>query len=385
VNLAPLVEPGPPLTPAELARYSRHLTLPGVGPEGQRRIRNAKVLVIGAGGLGSPVVNYLTAAGIGQLTVIDDDTVEPSNLQRQVIHREADIGAPKAESARGAARRLDGAARVRAITAKLDTGNAVELFAAHDLVVDGTDNFATRYLSNDAAELSGTPLIWGTIFRFTGQVSVFAPGRGPMLRDLFPEIPEADSVPSCAEGGVFGTLCGVVGSTMAGEALKLICGIGEPLIGRFWRYDALQATTDIIRFAADPEREPVTALDDYQQVCALPQAVSLMDARHLRASGNGAAQEPIVIDVREDWERELGSIPGSIHIPLDTLAQQGWKALDRLALTEDDVLVIACKSGVRSERAVRLLSQERPAARIHSLHGGTVAWFAHVHGRELVY
>jgi adenylyltransferase/sulfurtransferase len=251
-RLPPLVEPGPPLDPDELARYSRQLSLPGIGPEGQRRLRAARVLVIGAGGLGAPVLQYLAAAGVGAITVIDDDVVESSNLQRQVIHRDADRGRSKAESARDALRRLDPGAQVRAIRGRLEPGNALELFSQHDLVIDGTDNFATRYLSNDAAELTGVPLVWGTIFRFTGQVSVFWPEHGPMLRDLFPDIPAADSVPSCAEGGVLGALCGAVGSTMAIEAVKLICGVGEPLIGRFWRTDALAATTSIPGSSATP-------------------------------------------------------------------------------------------------------------------------------------
>ncbi|MCW4464310.1 ThiF family adenylyltransferase [Glutamicibacter sp. MNS18] len=372
----PLVPPGEPLDSAELARYSRHLTLPGVGPLGQRRIRNARVLVIGAGGLGSPIINYLVAAGIGSLTVIDDDVVESSNLQRQVIHREADVGRPKAESARDAALRLDANAQVTAITGKLGTDNALELFAGHDLVLDGTDNFATRYLSNDAAELTGTPLVWGTIFRFDGQVSVFAPGRGPMLRDLFPEIPEADSVPSCAEGGVFGTLCAVVGATMAGEALKLICGIGTPLIGRFWRYDALESTTNVLNFAADPAREPVTGLVDYQPGCAVPTPVPEIEAGEL-------AEHMTVIDVRQDWERELGAIPGSLHIPLEQILQCGWDALDVHGVGGE--VVIVCKSGVRSQRAARTLLLERPATTVSSLRGGTVEWFARIRGSELVY
>lgn len=372
----PLVQPGPALSEPELARYSRQLTLPGVGPLGQRRIRNAKVLVIGAGGLGSPIINYLVAAGVGQLTVIDDDRVESSNLQRQVIHREQDIGQFKAESAKAAALRLDASARFTALTHKLTVDNALSLFAEHDLVLDGTDNFATRYLSNDAAELSGTPLIWGTIFQFSGQVSVFAPQRGPMLRDLFPEIPEADSVPSCAEGGVFGTLCAVVGATMAGEALKLICGIGEPLIGRFWRYDALQTTTDVLTFQADSQREPVRSLDCESAQCTVSTPVPELSVDELEESMT-------VLDIREAWERDLGSIALSIHLPMDELLERGWAGLTELGLTGD--LVLACKSGTRSARAVQALLAQRPEAPLRSLRGGTQAWFAQCAGRELIY
>lgn len=372
----PLVQPGPALSEPELARYSRQLTLPGVGPLGQRRIRNAKVLVIGAGGLGSPIINYLVAAGVGQLTVIDDDRVESSNLQRQVIHREQDIGQFKAESAKAAALRLDASARFTALTHKLTVDNALSLFAEHDLVLDGTDNFATRYLSNDAAELSGTPLIWGTIFQFSGQVSVFAPQRGPMLRDLFPEIPEADSVPSCAEGGVFGTLCAVVGATMAGEALKLICGIGEPLIGRFWRYDALQTTTDVLTFQADPQREPVRSLDCESAQCTVSTPVPELSVDELEESMT-------VLDIREAWERDLGCIARSVHLPMDELLERGWAGLTELGLTGD--LVLACKSGTRSARAVQALLAQRPEAPLRSLRGGTQAWFAQCAGRELIY
>lgn len=372
----PLVQPGPALSEPELARYSRQLTLPGVGPLGQRRIRNAKVLVIGAGGLGSPIINYLVAAGVGQLTVIDDDRVESSNLQRQVIHREQDIGQFKAESAKAAALRLDASARFTALTHKLTVDNALSLFAEHDLVLDGTDNFATRYLSNDAAELSGTPLIWGTIFQFSGQVSAFAPKHGPMLRDLFPEIPEADSVPSCAEGGVFGTLCAVVGATMAGEALKLICGIGEPLIGRFWRYDALQTTTDVLTFQADPQREPVRSLDCESAQCTVSTPVPELSVDELEESMT-------VLDIREAWERDLGSIALSIHLPMDELLERGWAGLTELGLTGD--LVLACKSGTRSARAVQALLAQRPEAPLRSLRGGTQAWFAQCAGRELIY
>jgi molybdopterin/thiamine biosynthesis adenylyltransferase len=269
--MTPLVVPAPPLTPAQAARYARHLSLPGFGSEAQRRLRAAKVLVVGAGGLGAPVLQYLTAAGVGQITVIDDDVVETSNLQRQVLHRQEDLGRPKALSACDAMLRLDPEATVRPIVGRLGPDNALELFAAHDLVIDGSDNFATRYLSNDAAEITGTPLVWGTIFRFDGQVSVFWPGQGPMLRDLFPDIPPADSVPNCAEGGVLGALCGTIGSTMATEAVKVICGIGEPLVGRLMIHDALTCDYRFLRLSADPSREPVTRLaDDYAGICEVP-------------------------------------------------------------------------------------------------------------------
>ncbi|MDR4532306.1 ThiF family adenylyltransferase [Glutamicibacter sp. PS] len=380
--LAPLVAPGPPLSPDELARYARHLTLPGVGPEGQRRIRNAKVLLVGAGGLGAPILQYLVAAGLGELTVIDDDRVESSNLQRQVIHREADVGLTKVDSAVQAARRLDAGARITPIRGQLTPDNALELFAAHDLVIDGTDNFATRYLSNDAAELSGTPLVWGTIFQFSGQVSVFTPGHGPMLRDLFPEMPDADSVPSCAEGGVFGALCGVVGATMATEALKLICGVGEPLIGRLWCYDAAAAHTMTLELETDPDREPVRELGEYHQVCAAPPAtVQELEVSELAAVQAGATVQ--LVDVRESWEREVVAIPGSIHVPLDRVLAEGWAALPDAP--EGRVTVLVCKTGARSQRAASALLAADAQATVLNLAGGTLRWASEVRGKVLDY
>lgn len=376
--MKPLVAPGPALTGSQTARYSRHLTLPGFGDEGQRRLRAATVLVVGAGGLGAPVLQYLVAAGVGRITVIDDDVVESSNLQRQVLHREADLGRPKAESARDAALRLDSAAQVTPIIGRLDESNAIDLFGSHDLVIDGSDNFATRYLSNDAAEITGTPLVWGTIFRFEGQVSVFWPGQGPMLRDLFPDIPDADSVPNCAEGGVLGVLCGTVGSAMATEAVKVICGLGEPLVGRLMIYDALAAGYSFLRLTVDPDREKVTALaDDYAFSCAVEMPVTEVSAGALAAerAGNGA---PVVLDVREDWERGIVSIPDDRWVPLGRIREGGWAAVaDSLADSSGNPpadVVVYCKAGVRSAEAVRLLSPGAPAGtRLRSLAGGVLA------------
>ncbi|WP_167195404.1 molybdopterin-synthase adenylyltransferase MoeB [Brevibacterium pigmentatum] len=383
-TLPPLVEPVESLSPAELERYSRHLSLPGFGLEGQRRLRAASVLVIGAGGLGSPVLNYLAAAGVGSITVIDDDVVETSNLQRQVIHRDADVGRPKVTSAADALHRLDPNIAVRTIEGRLTPENALELFADHDVVLDGADNFATRYLSNDAAELTGTPLVWGTIFRFAGQVSTFVPGHGPMLRDLFPDIPEPDSVPNCAEGGVLGVLCGTVGSAMATEAIKLICGIGAPFIGRLLRYEALTGEYSTLRFSPDPDRPAVTDLTEVAAACAaVPRlgqapgpATDEIDVAEFRSSDG----DVVVVDVREDWERELASIPGSVHLPLGDVRDGGWQALEsvlgglgRQASPVD--IVIHCRSGARSAEAVEILSDSVPAGvRLRSLAGGIDAW-----------
>ncbi|MCF2588481.1 molybdopterin-synthase adenylyltransferase MoeB [Brevibacterium sp. UCMA 11752] len=384
-NPGPLVEPSDSLSPRELEHYARHLSLPGIGVEGQRRLRAASALVIGAGGLGAPVLHYLAAAGIGSITIIDDDVVEASNLQRQVLHRDADIGRAKVDSARDALLRLDPLLEVHAIADRLSPDNVLELFGSHDLVLDGADNFATRYLSNDAAELTGTPLIWGTIFRFAGQVSTFVPGHGPMLRDLFPDIPEADSVPNCAEGGVLGVLCGTIGSAMATEAVKLICGIGTPLIGRLLRYDALESDYSTLRFSPDPDREPVTDLAEVAVACA---------AARTEGDDDGADREDeirvdeyladpssaLLIDVRADWERQLASIPGSVHLPLGALQVEGWASVEALVTQLPHEVVIHCKSGARSAQAVQLLRDAAPeSVRLRSLAGGIDAWSASGH------
>ncbi|WP_231446842.1 molybdopterin-synthase adenylyltransferase MoeB [Brevibacterium zhoupengii] len=389
-NPGPLVAPTDSLSPRELERYARHLSLPGIGVEGQGRLRAASALVIGAGGLGAPVLHYLAAAGLGSITIIDDDVVEASNLQRQVLHRDADIGRAKVDSARDALLRLDPELAVTAICERLSPDNALELFHSHDVVLDGADNFATRYLSNDAAELTGTPLVWGTIFRFAGQVSTFVPGHGPMLRDLFPDIPEPDSVPNCAEGGVLGVLCGTVGSAMATEAVKLICGIGTPLIGRLLRYDALESDYSTLRFSPDPDRRPVTDLAEVTVACAAADQRSIgQDANGPGAEGLGsgrgdevsveeyrAESSPILlIDVRDGWERQISAIPGSVHLPLSVLQVEGWKAVEAVAAHPPHEIVVHCKSGARSAQAVALLKDGAPGAvRLRSLLGGIDAW-----------
>jgi len=385
-SLPPLVDPVESLSRTELERYSRHLSLPGFGLEGQRRLRAASVLVIGAGGLGAPVLNYLAAAGVGSITIIDDDVVEASNLQRQIIHRNADVGRPKVSSAADAVHRLDPNFEVRTIAERLSPENVLGLFAEHDVVVDGADNFATRYLSNDAAELTGTPLVWGTIFRFAGQVSTFVPGHGPMLRDLFPDIPEPDSVPNCAEGGVLGVLCGTVGSAMATEAIKLICGIGAPFIGRLLRYEALTGEYSTLRFSLDPDRPPVTDLTEVAAACAVdldgggvaePAADEIDVAEFLSVE-----DDVFVVDVREDWERELAAIPSSMHLPLGALRDGGWQALESLlgasGRAEAPVdIVFHCRSGARSAEAAQILSGSVPTGvRLRSLDGGIEAWEA---------
>ena len=269
MSLPPLVEPVPELTPAEIARYSRHVILPDVGLTGQRRLRAARVGVVGAGGLGSPTLLYLAAAGVGTLGVIDADTVDESNLQRQVIHGQSDLGRLKVDSAAEAIAEVNPHVEVVRHAVHLDAGNALDVLTGYDLVLDGTDNFATRYLVADACELLGVPEVWGSIFRFDGQVSVFWRDHGPVYRDLFPQAPPPGAVPSCAEGGVLGVLCGAIGSVMATEAIKLICGIGDPLVGRLMVFDALAMTWRTLRVQPDPERTPVTELIDDPFACAV--------------------------------------------------------------------------------------------------------------------
>ena len=404
----PLVEPGAELTREELERYSRHLTLAQFGPEGQRRLKNARVLVVGAGGLGAPALQYLAAAGVGTLGVVDDDVVSVSNLQRQVIHTVADVGRPKVDSAADAVARLNPLVTVRTHDTRLSTGNALEILGQYDLVLDGADNFATRYLVADAAELTGIPVVWGSILRFDGQVSVFWAGRGPVYRDLYPEAPPAGSVPSCAEGGVLGVLPATIGSVMATEALKLLTGLGAPLVGRVLVHDALAQTWRTLTVLPDPERQPVTDLSRVFVACGLPSpgddaadpgdvspaapgaevgtppaapsAVETVDAtelaRLLEARERGETAFTLV-DVREDWERQLVSIPGSVAVPLDRLLTDGVRALP--AGTEGDV-VLHCKAGVRSAQALAALRADYALREdnLKHLDGGILAWIEDV-------
>src|SRR5688572_265266 len=310
ISLEPLVEPAGDLTPAEVERYSRHLIIPEIGALGQRRLKNAKVLVIGAGGLGSPALLYLAAAGVGTLGIIDDDDVDLSNLQRQVIHGVADVGRPKIESARDAIAALNPLVDVRLHNVRLDSSNALELFAEYDLILDGADNFATRYLVNDAAAILGKPYVWGSIFRFDGQVSVFWEQHGPTYRDLYPEAPPAGSVPSCGEGGVFGMLCAAVGSLMVSEAVKLITGVGRSLLGRVALFDALGGSWREIRVSKDPAAEPITELTDYEAFCGIAPAAQA-DTEHtvtatqlatMLASRTAGLKDFELVDVRESGE-----------------------------------------------------------------------------------
>ena len=382
------MEPAGDLTPAEVERYSRHLIIPEIGTLGQRRLKNAKVLVIGAGGLGSPALLYLAAAGVGTIGIIDDDAVDLSNLQRQVIHGVADVGRPKIESARDAITELNPLVDVRLHNVRLDASNALELFAGYDLILDGADNFATRYLVNDAAAILGKPYVWGSIFRFDGQVSVFWEKHGPTYRDLYPEAPPAGSVPSCGEGGVFGMLCAAVGSLMVTEAVKLITGVGRSLLGRVALYDALGGSWREIRVAKDPAAEPITELTDYEAFCGITPAVET-DAGHtvtptqlatMLASRKAGLKDFELVDVREPGEFDIVRIEGATLIPQGRiLAGDAWADIP-----QDRDIVFLCKAGTRS---ANVLAAARKAGyqRVSHLDGGILAWVRDVEPQKPVY
>ncbi|GHF23603.1 adenylyltransferase/sulfurtransferase MoeZ [Amycolatopsis deserti] len=378
-TLPPLVEPAAELTKEEVARYSRHLIIPDVGMDGQKRLKNAKVLVIGAGGLGSPALLYLAAAGVGTLGVIDFDVVDESNLQRQVIHGQSDIGKPKAVSAKESIAEINPFVNVILHTEQLTTANALDVFRGYDLILDGTDNFATRYLVNDAAVLLGKPYVWGSIFRFEGQVSVFwedAPnGQGLNYRDLYPEPPPPGMVPSCAEGGVLGVLCASIGSIMVTEAIKLITGIGEPLLGRLISYDALEMKYREVKIRKDPETPKITELIDYEAFCGV-----VSDEAQQAASGStitpaelkakfDAGENFELIDVREPHEYEIVNIKGAKLIPKDRILS--GEALAELP--QDKPIVLHCKSGARSAEALAALHRAGFKDATH-LGGGVLAW-----------
>jgi len=378
-QLLPLVEPAAELTTEEVARYSRHLIIPDVGMDGQKRLKNAKVLVIGAGGLGSPALLYLAAAGVGTLGIVDFDIVDESNLQRQVIHGQSDIDKPKAVSAKESIEEINPFVDVVLHQVRLEADNVLDIFRDYDLILDGTDNFATRYLVNDAAVLAGKPYIWGSIYRFEGQASVFwedAPnGLGLNYRDLYPEAPPPGMVPSCAEGGVLGILCASIGSIMGTEAVKLIMGIGETLLGRLMVYDALEMTYRTIKLRKDPAASKVTELIDYEAFCGVVSddaqdaaAGSTITAPELKAMID-SGKDFQLIDVREPVEWDIVRIPGATLIPKDRILSG-----DALAeLPHDKPIVLHCKSGARSAEALAAVKKAGFADATH-LQGGVLAW-----------
>ena len=367
--LPPLVPPGAELTREETARYSRHLLLPGIGVEGQRRLKNARVLVVGAGGLGSPTLLYLAAAGVGTLGIVEFDVVEESNLQRQIIHGTADVGRPKAHSARDAIAELNPLVTVNLHEVRLGNDNAIALFERYDLIIDGTDNFAARYLVNDAAALAHKPYVWGSVFQFSGQVSVFwedAPnGQGLNYRDVYPEPPPPGTVPSCAEGGVLGVVCAAVASIMSTEAIKLITGIGEPLLGRLMIYDALDMTYRTIALRKDPVAPVITELVDYDALCG----ATPVDADSITPAQLQEIRSTVtLIDVREPDEWAINRIDGATLIPKSAI--DSGRALADLP---PGPKVLYCKTGVRSAHALAALRAAGVTDVLH-LRGGIVAW-----------
>lgn len=385
--LAPLVPPGPPLTPDQAARFSRHLLLPEVGELGQRRLCAARVCVIGAGGLGAPVLLYLAAAGVGTIGIVDDDIVEVSNLQRQVIHATCDIGRPKTESAADAVTGIDPSVAVEVHNERLTAANAREILSSYDLVLDGTDNFGTRYLVADTCVELGVPLVWASILRFDAQISVFwsrppagSGVPGVQLRDLFPVPPLDGSVESCSTAGVLGALCGQVGSTMAAEAVKLITGAGEPLLGRVLVLDALTTRwteVPLRPLAPAAAAGPATPTTDTPVATgpgrlASRSAVPAISAAQLRARLESRSDDQdsfVVIDVREPRERSAGAIPGSVGIPLgEVLTEQG-----RGRLPARTPVVVYCQQGARARRAADELV-DAAFAEVSVLNGGYDAW-----------
>ena len=385
MSLPPLVSPADELSVDEVKRYSRHLIIPDVGMTGQKRLKNAKVLVVGAGGLGSPALLYLAAAGVGTLGIVDFDVVDESNLQRQIIHGVSDVGHPKAESARDSIREINPYVNVVLHTERLDSDNAMAIFEPYDLIVDGTDNFATRYLVNDAAVLLGKPYVWGSIYRFDGQASVFWAEYGPCYRCLYPEPPPPGMVPSCAEGGVLGVLCASIGSIQVNEAIKVITGIGDPLVGRLMIYDALEMTYRSVQVRKDPEcpvcgKNPtITELIDYEAFCgAVSEEAqeaaqgSTITARDLKAMMD-ADESIFVVDVREPNEYEIVSIPGATLIPKGEFISGA--ALEKLP--QDKRIVLHCKSGVRSAEALAIVKDAGFSDAVH-VGGGVLAWVSQI-------
>jgi sulfur-carrier protein adenylyltransferase/sulfurtransferase len=363
----------------EIARYSRHLIMPEVALDGQKKLKASRVLTIGAGGLGSPLALYLAAAGVGTIGIVDFDVVDESNLQRQIIHGTSDLGRPKLESARDRIEDINPNVKVETFGEPLSSENALEIFEDFDVIVDGTDNFPTRYLVNDASVLTGKPNVYGSIFRFEGQASVFYAEEGPCYRCLYPEPPPPGLVPSCAEGGVLGILPGAIGTIQATETVKLLLGIGEPLIGRLLLYDALGMRFREMRLRKDPncpvcgENPTVTELIDYQEFCGIPQAdnqaqteevpeITVQELKGRLENGNRVS----VLDVREPHEYEVANI-GARLIPLNELPER------LVELDRNEPLAVHCKTGGRSARAVKLL-RDAGFQSVYNVKGGIDAW-----------
>ena len=367
------------LTPPEYERYSRHIILPLVGVEGQLKLKRARVLLVGAGGLGSPLAMYLAAAGVGHIGLVDFDTVDRSNLQRQILHGQSDVGRPKTESARDTLREINPHIEIILHDVALTSENAFDIVSDYDLVADGTDNFATRYLVNDVCVMVGKPNVYGSIYRFDGQVAVFGAPGGPCYRCVFPEPPPPELVPSCAEGGVLGILPGLIGTMQATEAIKLLLGIGDALVGRLLMVDTLSMDFRTLKVNRDPDcpvcgdHPTQTALIDYEAFCGIPpketvsQLPEMTVAEFEQRRRHGTA--PFLLDVRLPSEADIASMDADALIPLNELVGR----LDELHTYQDAELVVHCKSGARSARAVRLL-REAGFHHVKNLKGGILAW-----------
>jgi len=366
-------------------RYSRHLIIPDVGMAGQKRLKNAKVLCVGAGGLGSPALMYLAAAGVGTLGIVEFDTVDESNLQRQIIHSQSDIDRPKVDSAADTVKGINPYVNVIKHETRLDSTNVMELFAQYDLIVDGTDNFATRYLVNDACVLLNKPYVWGSIYRFDGQASVFWSEHGPCYRCLYPEPPPPGMVPSCSEGGVLGVLCASIGSIQVTEAIKVITGIGDPLVGSLIVYDALEMSYRKIKVRKDPncavcgENPTVTELIDYELFCGSvsPEAadaivdstISVKQLDEMLKARERGEKDFVLIDVREPNEYEIVKIPGAVLIPKNEFLM--GDALTKMPI--DKQIVLHCKAGTRSAEVLAAVKGAGFKDAIH-VGGGVLAW-----------
>jgi molybdopterin/thiamine biosynthesis adenylyltransferase/rhodanese-related sulfurtransferase len=379
MTLPPVVDRRVPLDHDEISRYSRHLIIPEVAMEGQERLKAARVLLVGTGGLGSPLALYLAAAGVGTIGLVDNDVVDASNLQRQVIHATSDIGKDKLDSAEESIVDVNPHVTVVKHRTFLDSDNALEIIEPYDLVIDGTDNFPTRYLVNDACVLLGKPNVYGSIFRFEGQLSVFWAEQGPCYRCMFPEPPPPGLVPNCAEGGVLGIMAGHIGTAQGIEGLKLLMGVGEPMVGRLGLYDALEQRWTYVKVRKDPNcpvcgPEPsVTELIDYEEFCGMPahdrdEAVAPEELEILPREYAEIAAKPdvVLIDVREPHEWEISRMPGAVLMPKDTVAGR----LDELDPTKD--YVVQCKTGGRSMQVTQLL--RGAGFRARNLHGGINAY-----------
>jgi molybdopterin/thiamine biosynthesis adenylyltransferase/rhodanese-related sulfurtransferase len=389
VSLPALVEPAADLSLDEVRRYSRHLIIPDVGMTGQKRLKNAKVLCVGAGGLGSPALMYLAAAGVGTLGIVEFDVVDESNLQRQIIHGQSDVGRSKAESARDSVLEINPFVNVRIHEERLDSSNVMDIFAEYDLIVDGTDNFATRYLVNDACVLLGKPYVWGSIYRFDGQASVFWAEHGPCYRCLYPEPPPPGMVPSCAEGGVLGVLCASIGSIQVTEAIKLVTGIGDSLLGRLMVYDALEMEYRQVAIRKDPncavcgEHPTVTELIDYDAFCgvisdeaaeaARDSTISVHDLKRMIDERAAGKRDFTLIDVREPIEWEIVTIDDSEFIPKGEFLD--GSALEKLP--HDKPVVLFCKVGARSAEALAVVKGAGFADAVH-VGGGINAWVSQI-------